>query len=413
MNYYPDANNPNTTSRNNLKLTKDGIHHVMLSKNNPAVGRIQPSFDFSLSTKDEAFKNSFVPYRDQNLLSDQGIPMFRSWFFFFFMHTYLGVNKHFYVSPRVRKEFNPSASAIECYDPVEEMFWKIRRNDTAYMHLRKLVVKPQGSTEVVNLPLANAKRCAVMNFFGTLDPKNENSNFLLVMSEGGMNMTKALLDEAGLRSQQPRDMNWQDFLFGDVTDPATGLLARHTTKIAAGTNERGIATNTLAFSSGDKTLADSRVVQLDAAALSTRYNFFDIENIWNIPSAQTIVDRLVDDGEIPLEFMKEICGNMCDFPSKEATKFDSGSTSLPPENKVAPVSADPGVPQSLVQNTPQTQTAPQQQQENSPTAAETDAEFAIRIDREVELAKATDPSVNFVSILKENALIMRYLSGKK
>lgn len=456
--YYPDAQQPNITNRNNLKLTKEGVNHVILSKNNPAVGRIMPSFDFSLNPKDEAFATSFVPYRDSTRLSDQGRPMFLSWFFFFPMHTYLGKNKHFFVSPRVRKEFNPMATAAETFDPVEEMFWKIRRNDTRHPHLRHLVMKPKDSTDVVNLPLAASRRNAVMNFFGTVDPKNENSSFLLVLSEMGMNMVKTLLDEAGMRSQAPRDMLWQDFLFGDVTHPETGLVASYTTKVATGNNERGIGVNTLSFSSGDKTLVGSKVAPVPQHALAGRVNFFDIENVWNIPTAQEIVDRLIDDNEIPLEFMKEVCGNFCDFPERAPVSYTAESTSLPPAQTAN--TSDPVVPPQLYQAQPQAyappvqqqtyappvqqqayappaqqaaytqqvqqqpdigsvylppqqQIAPQQAPVAGPPQEETDKQFAERIDREVEVAKMTNPGENFVSYLKDNSLIMRYMNGKK
>ena len=426
--YYPDEDNNGTqTNRNNLKLTKDGVNHVILSKNNPAVGRILPSFDFSLNPKDEAFKTSFSPYRDKDKLSDQGIPVFRSWFFYYPMHTYLGKNKHFFVSPRIRKAFNPGAAAIDCFDPVEEMFWKIRRKDTQHMHLRHLVMKPQGSTEVVNLPLAAARRLAVMNFYGSVDPKYDNSNFLLVLSEMGMNMTKEVLDMAGLRSQAPRDPNWQDFLFGDVTHPTTGLEARATTKVATGNNERGIGINTMCFSTGDKTLAGSKEVAVPMEALAGRYNFFDIENVWNIPHPQTIVDRLIDDNEIPLEFMKEVCGNFCDFPSKESPRFDEESTSFPSQG-----TPEPEIPRVFVNTTPEPtyagpRTIPGTPAYDAPQAAapsplsnpgippqeETDAQFAARIDAEMAEIAKTDPTVHFVSYLKDSALILKYVNGKK
>lgn len=453
--YYPDEDTQgNQSNRNNLKLTKDGVHHVMLSKSNPAVGRILPAFDFSLNPKDGAFPTSFSPYRDKDKLSDQGIPVFLSWFYYYPMHTYLGKSKHFFVSPRIRKSFNPGAAAIDCFDPVEEMFWKIRRNDTQHMHLRYLVMKPQNSTEVVNLPLAAARRLAVTNFYGSVDPKNDNSNFLLILSEMGMNMSKALLDEAGLRSQAPRDPNWQDFLFGDVTHPITGLEARATTKVATGNNERGIGINTLVFSNGDKTLAGSREVPVGAEALAGRYNFFDIENVWNIPHPQVIVDRLVDDNEIPLEFMKEVCGNFCDFPSKQSPTFSSDSTAFPAQSSPGASTPEPEIPRVFVNaeedmrnnppqsqnvnrlgpNHPETQAVLQREQlpvpqaqvpdpntantiyeqrPAGPPATETDAEFANRIDAELaELAK-TDPTVHFVSYLKDSNLILRYVNGKK
>jgi hypothetical protein len=434
--HYPDENTPTNTTRNNLRLTKEGVNYLVLSKTNKASGRILPSFDFSLNPKDEAFKTSFVPYRDNNRLSDQGIPMFRSWFFYFDMYTYLGKSRHFFVSPEVRKQFNPGISAAESFDPVKTMFWKIRRNDTQHMHLRNLVMKPANNTEVVNLPLAAPKRCAVMNFYGHVDPKNEYINTLLVMSETGMGMTKDLLDEAGLRSQAPRDMQWQDFLFGDVTHPETGLRADHAVKVATSNNERGIGVNTMVFSSGDKTLQGSAVVPVNTQALAGRYNFFDIDAVWNIPSAQEIVDRLVEDNEIPLEFMKEICGNFCDFPERAPVSYDSQSTSF----ATPPQYASPEIPAAFVaqhtqpayqppvpQQAPVTQPtavhnvhpdnplpfAPGIPAPAGPPAEETDKQFAERIDKEVEALKATDPTIHFVSYLKDNAAIVRYMNGKQ
>jgi hypothetical protein len=288
-------------------------------------------------------------------------------------------------------------------------------------------MKPQGSTEVVNLPLAAARKLAVMNFYGSVDPKYDNSNFLLVLSEMGMNMTKEVLDMAGLRSQAPRDPNWQDFLFGDITHPTTGLEARATTKVATGNNERGIGINTMCFSTGDKTLTGSNEVAVSQEALAGRYNFFDIENIWNIPHPQTIVDRLIDDNEIPLEFMKEVCGNFCDFPSKESPRFDEESTSFPSKE-----ASEPEIPRVFVNTTPETTYAGPRTIPGTPayeptqTAApvpasslgmppqeESDALFAARIDAEIAEIAKVDPTVHFVSYLKDSAMILKYVNGKK
>ena len=433
--YYPDEAPQQNSNKNNLRLTKNGVQYVFVSKTNPVRGRILPSYDFTLNPKDQGFATSFVPYRDPSRISDQGLPMFRSWFFYFPMHTYLGRNKHFFVSPEVRADFNPTATELEKYDPVKDMFWKIRRNDTEYMHLRNLVVKPKNSTEIINLPLALAKRCAVMNFFGSNDGKNPDSNFLAILSDMGMTMVKEVLDAAGLRSQAPRDENWADFLYGDVTHPITGLEARAGTKIPTGNNERGIPVNTLQFADNDKTLNGARALSVTIEALAGRHNFFDIENIWNIPSAQEIVDRLVDDGEIPLEFMKTVCGKFCDFPDREAVRYDSESTSVPSRTESSVLMPDqfrtPAQPQQQAYQAPQQQYQPQPQQlpeaphmprsqepqaqqpAGGPPGVESDKEFAERIDREVEALKVTNPAANFSSILKDNMEIIRYLNGKK
>ncbi len=413
--YYPDEQ-PQQTTRNNLRLTKDGVNHVMLSKSNPVVGKVMPAFDFSLNPKDEAFSTSYMPYRDASRLSEQGLPLFTSWFYYFPMHTYLGKSKHFFVSPRVRKTFDPSASEHACFDPVEEMFWKIKRKDSVFPELRHLVNRPLGSTEIINLPLAAAKRCAVMNFYGKSDPKNEDSSFILVLSDGGMTEIKASLDKAGMRSQQPRDSKWVDFLLGDVTDPEIGLEARASTKVASGNQERGIPTNILVFSDSETQLVNARQLATPRAALAQRHNFFDIDAVWNIPTSQAIVDRLIDDGEIPLEFMKKICGNHCDFPSDSPVKFSAESTSFAPESKRS--TPDPDIPvfsgsQSSEPRPAAAFAAPTPAAMPPASDNETPKAFSERIDKEVAARLITDPSATFITVLNNDTeAILRYIQGK-
>jgi hypothetical protein len=73
--YYPDEAPQQNSNRSNLRLTKNGVQYVFVSKTNPVRGRILPSYDFTLNPKDQGFATSFVPYRDPSRISDQGLSL--------------------------------------------------------------------------------------------------------------------------------------------------------------------------------------------------------------------------------------------------------------------------------------------------------------------------------------------------
>jgi hypothetical protein len=179
-----------------------------------------------------------------------------------------------------------------------------------------------------------------MNFFGTHGDK-EPQNFVIMLPEGGMDFIKTQLNKFRKASAVLRDTKWPDYMFGDVTDPETGLLAWSTLKPIFGDK----TANTLTFSKLDDSSADVTVVPITQEILARRLNFFDLSSI-HVPTPQEVLNMVIEDGVVPLEFIREACGQYLDVPEAptKPSNWDRAQESMaaPQQQKASqPPKADP------------------------------------------------------------------------
>lgn len=288
-------------------------------------GRILPSFDFNYQPEDDAFKTAWAPYRyeaDPDAGEDDH-PPFSHWYFPFYIHAYYGPNKRTFFSPKSKRRLGISSSREESFDPIDSINfyvhkstdweeWKAKRTGT--MQVPALIPMPQD--------------ISLMNVYGSYAEKDP-ANHLLYLKTAGMEHLLEILNNFPHPKKGPLDKDWPEYMFGDVTNAKTGLWCWSSQCIM----DTGKQANTLAFTKNDASHEGARVMAVNKEALANRINFYDTVNSIHISTPQEIIDYLVDDGKIPLELMKEACGEYVDIPEgpkKKKTQVVSDEDDTPP-----------------------------------------------------------------------------------
>lgn len=327
-------------------LTKPGVNALFVqpSANKGVRGRILPCFNFDIDAADPKFKTAWSPYRDKSAIDPDDAEAhapWNQWYFPFEMYSFFGPNKRSFLSPRVRARLGLSDVAEECYDPISRMGYLIAKDDK-WKHLGHLTASNFNAPPGTPPPAMSRSRGMVfMNFYGTFGDRDEDQNFVLVIPEGGMDFIKGQLNKVRKSSVRLLDPNWPDYLFGDVTNPQTGLLAWSTQKAVFGDK----TANTLTFSKNDDSIADVEVMPVSDEVLAARVNYFDTTNTLHIPTPQEVLDWVIDDGMVPLEFIRYAVGKYLNVPSEAPVRKVEAPVQAPaayrnPAVTTPPVPAD-------------------------------------------------------------------------
>ena len=100
-----------------------------------------------------------------------------------------------------------------------------------------------------------------------------------------------------------RDPNFPEFIFGDITDPATGLLFNMQEQETS-----SVSLLVPSFSHMDFSLEGSQVMPVTPKILEGRVDLGDLAS-YVIPSFQDLVDLLLREGVVPAELIAEACGH--------------------------------------------------------------------------------------------------------
>jgi len=222
------------------------------------------------------------------------------------------------VSPKTLAFFGvrpEDESAGDVLEDLKNYIWKIYRNDPDKR--KHWLDKPQGKQSSARIP--SLRQFALMNFWGHgADEKNPKvpGNCLVAISIQGFGI---LLDDLAYpppHGSVSRDPNFPETIYGDITNPSTGLWAT-----AMQVQSAGSATTpfSFVFSESKTTLNGARVVPVGDDVLAARTRF--TREMFNIPTQQEYVNMVRESKEIPVEFLREIRPE-CDIPDrKNATHF--------------------------------------------------------------------------------------------
>jgi hypothetical protein len=124
--------------------------------------------------------------------------------------------------------------------------------------------------------------------------------------------------------EQTIDPNWPHYLYGDITDPQSGIMVE-TTSIPS--NPQPF--NGFVFTTGShKSLKGVRQYPVPPEALAGRYHLYGDSSAFKIMGAQEIVEFLVEDGAIPYNIIEEVCSNYAHIPARPSKgKVFPGSVS--------------------------------------------------------------------------------------
>jgi len=304
--------------------------------------RILPAFDLNMSPEDSAFATSVVPYRDiysGRLNEKSGTPEFTSWFAVAKGYKFFGRIQTNFLSPLTLKALG-SVSVAETADPVQDCRQYCRNSgDPA---LKALAEKPADQGKVAKAVVPRESDLALYNIY--YPEQNEWKSAIGVTS---LTAHEDLEDK--LSWQTPRtqaeviDANFPDYLFGDITNPQTGLLASVSQFKVGQMGVIGFNFSTKAY-----TTEGSRLMPVTEKELAARRMLMSDQTL-KILGYQDIVDLIVDDGTIPYEIIQHACSHMANIPAagpRNATysHANANADGSPLPTSRPPVTGAPGMP---------------------------------------------------------------------
>lgn len=312
-----------------ISAAKDGVRIQYVSQKKGTVyARILPSRsdDPALSINDPVYKSSYIPYKNAE-------GKFTSWYMPVQIHNFVGSQNLSFLSPYTLK------GRVEGFDhardPLVDCLMVAKSG--ANQDWLTLTEKPKDPKDGFSAELSKPKNQAVCNLY-VRDYKDTHKwyNALFFFSlEPSLTELERQLNVPLPRSVEAM-VDGQEFLFGDITDPLTGLGA------AISVGKIGTISSTVfTFSNKEYTLDDAWGYPIDpntaqgVKILEDRYDIWDDEGDLYYPSYDEIVRVISDDGFLPHDLIVKACGPHTDLPEsmRKGTIYfhDKGPQSGPPQ----------------------------------------------------------------------------------
>jgi len=300
---------------------KPGVYGGTPTQKKIYSGRILPAFDYNLSQADSEFPNSWMPYRNaDNIDTETNQPVLSAFFAVVAAYSWFGNKQVSFLSPSTLRFTQSISKGPELIDPVQDLrnFAK-KHEDPA---IRALIERPENKKDA-KIIIPYAQRRYVFNFYGTAGVDRNFRNYLVDVSQKAFEDLAAKLSEWRPAHEQTIDSNWPNYLYGDITDPNTGVLVE-TTAIPATPQPF----NGFVFTTGShKSLKGIRQYPVPPEAMAGRYQLYGDNSAFKIMSVQDIVEFLVEDGAIPYHLIQEVCSNYAHVPPRPGnTKVFPGAS---------------------------------------------------------------------------------------
>ena len=277
------------------------------------VGRILPAFDPQIITESPTGRADWIPYRvcadastaQPDQLDERRQPKYTAFSTPMRGYRMFGPNKRDIVSPVTRSAYGVPPGDLSTLDPIahirQHVFNLSKQGGNGHL---KAAYLDGGETTSAIIP--KYRDWALFNMWGKGDYNDPNIdiNFVCAIPLQGLEI---LLDSLSYPSTNgfSRDVNFPNYLYGDVTNPTTGLWTA-----AKQVQRPGAATTpfTFVFSKVPATLDAIMETPVTDAIMRARYDIFQ-EDAYHINTYQELVDMLVDDAHIPNEWIKAACSH--------------------------------------------------------------------------------------------------------
>lgn len=343
-----------------------GLFAEFLNTKQTVSGVILPAFDPSVDEQDAYRPSSVGSYRtDDGIFDEDGNFPLSAWSVALGTYSFFGKSMQHFVSPRVLNRPDPIV------DLRKYIYDRSQSGDTSLNYLRSIPQNANWREYTVALP--DAQPMVYLNYWGTgTNPKAQDVNtvknrVLVIKGAVWKAIETDLNKERPASVTTPRDADWPQYLYGDVTHPAHALEFTSQVREFVSHNNKSYTSAALSFGSlvgnpaGGK-LLQCKTVRIPEEALTGRYDLADCDNCIYIPSYEEITQMLVDDGLVPHWLIKEVCVPNCKTPItfpgeepeetyQEATPATHASAPVMPAAGAAPVmpTAAPAQPVQTVQ----------------------------------------------------------------
>lgn len=271
---------------------------------------ILPSFDPNKGPSE--FKSSYIPYREINSdLMDPitNTPAFTGWAKSCKAYSYFGNSRQNFVSPLTGKAYRavkskkdnkvryyPPSSIDPIVDITNYIFFNQDKVDAATKRLLE-----RNEKGIQPLPRA-PKSYIISNALVSVD--NGPWNFkVIAYSETAYTDLVKMLAWRTPKSQNGLTPAFDDFLFGDITDPLTGSI------LSVSLKSTGIGPDFAGFNISDDNMnlpgrraIPAGLITPEILAKRAVLNDTDYIDVW---SYQRIVDFLIEDGQIPINIIRD------------------------------------------------------------------------------------------------------------
>lgn len=317
--------------KNNLA----GQKFITPSGKAPFKGRLLPCYDLSLDTVDEAFKTGVSPYRiDDWRDSATGTLAFSEFAVNMTCYTYLGRSQNRLISPSSRAQWSHENAAEDIADPFVDM---INTVSNANNPVWQAIVTRKDDVTGPLLPAAVVR--TFYNMWGMRLGERAPYNAVVDTSSGAFLDLRNQLNYEATPDAPGRDPNWSQYLLGDVTDPAHGLVTL-VGLITIPAQRKKLNGFTFQLDGGDRnTLSGIAERAVGADVLAGRSLLLSEESVFKILSYQELVDFAIADGAFPLELIKQACGHMANVSGKDNSK--AAFVSPPPAQRVPAITPTP------------------------------------------------------------------------
>jgi hypothetical protein len=315
-------------------FVQSGTKAIQFRATQPGEMRILPSFDYNSHKPDSAeFGTSFTGYRDSSLKEDYKTrtPGFTSWYFGVIGYTFYGSSRRSFLSPLTGGNMNRKGVC-----PLNDVYNYCRNNQDPQVH--SIMEKAEGDMN----PRAQKPRVfGMMNVYYRDPETGDCENQIGIATQASLDLLKRNLAHRAGRGDPVLSEQWSDFLYGDVTDPMTGLTAfvRETPL----DNNPAIKFAGIHFSSRPGYLDGSKPWAIDPstdegkAVLESRYNIQDTDDVTKLASYDDLLQYAVSDGEIPYEAIERACSPYAPngMPSKAVGTVVSSPATTPAQGPEA------------------------------------------------------------------------------
>lgn len=315
---------------------KPGIYGGTPTQKKMFSGRILPAFNYALSQADADFQSSWMPYRNaDNIDAETNQPVLSAFFAVVAAYSWFGNKQVSFLSPSTLRFTHSISRGPELIDPVQDIRNFAKKHDDPA--IRALTERPENKKDA-KIVIPYPQRRYVFNFFGTAGTDRNVRNYLVDVSQKAFEDLAGKLSEWRPAHEQTIDPNWPHYLYGDITDPQSGVMVE-TTPIPSTPQPF----NGFVFTSGShKSLKGVRQYPVPPEAMTGRYHLYGDSSAFKVMGAQEIIEFLVEDGAIPYHLIEEVCSNYAHIPpSPSRAKVFPGSTSEEDLDSFRPPVANP------------------------------------------------------------------------
>jgi hypothetical protein len=297
------------------------VQRFLPSAKNAVVGALLPLHDLAavnlpgFNPDDPGWKRSVGPWRgDQADASGHLELAFMP--AYVMVHSGVGPNNDDVLSPQSRLNLWVRRGAPSDTDDPAVQILNYAKGSDRWKHLTEDKSSKDGKKAAIRFPSTKALFNAVGVDAKTTDGRTRQGALILPKAAWAEFTRLMNLGRMQMNVPQPRDPRWPDYLYGNVTDPDNPLKFRTLEKHSA-TNV-GQKFQSFAFSNNEASLNGAESAPRFTEEMLEKRLFLHDAGLYNIPTYDALLRRIIDEAWYPLELVREALGEKANIGGTQA-----------------------------------------------------------------------------------------------